>query len=85
MPQRSGHTRPEGSEWRMRMHSCDPSEPPLLGDLCFEEPFELRRGFEIVGVEETRSPAVYRLILKRLEWEDFETRAVGDVRSFIRD
>lgn len=57
---------------------------PALGDLVFEEPAELERGFVVVGVEERSRPDLWTLHLERLEWSDWLARS-GRSWGFIRD
>lgn len=71
----------------MHLHSWREGEPEL-GDLVWEDPSTLHRGYLVVGVEETKDPTVWWLTMERLKWDDFERRlgvptAVG--WSFIRD
>lgn len=71
----------------MRLHSWSAEDPPQINDLVSEEPESLLRGFRVVGVEETRNPAVFRLVLERLGWEDFvrEREQGGRWWVFVRD
>jgi hypothetical protein len=71
----------------MRLHSWRHEQPPALFDHVYEEPEELHRAFLVVGVEETRNPTVYRLVLERIEWGRFCAALIGgaNVWSFIRD
>jgi hypothetical protein len=72
VPPRVGHTRPVGTDWKMRLHSWQDAErPPAINDLVWEQPEELKRGFRVVGVEETRSPTTFRVVLERLAWMEF--------------
>lgn len=92
-----------GSTWRMRLrnwHAEAHGAEPQLGDLVYEslenEEWEgadglfLERGFVCVGVEETRNPRTWRLVLERLDWQDFMERVCVEpddtrVWGFIRD
>lgn len=86
---RVGHGKPAGTIWRnMRLHSWDdPARPPACGDYVWENPEEVRRGYLVVGVEETRVPTTFRLFLERLTWEDFLAGVMrgGPSWSFVRD
>lgn len=73
----------------MRVHSWPHDDPPELHDLVYEEPMTLQRGFLVVGVEETRTPDAWRLVLERLDWSDFSARLLAEGRprywGFVRD
>lgn len=60
---------------RTRMEWADSENPPALMDVAIEEPIEVERAYLVVGVEEHRdSPAVWWLVMERIE---FENAAVG--------
>lgn len=68
----------------MRLSWSGPGEPEL-GDLVWEDPEELHRGYLVVGVEEpSRAGARWVVFLERLAWEDFLWRE-GRAWSFVRD
>lgn len=84
---RVGHGRPVGSvtaAYRFSWHR--ELGEPQLGDVTFEtpgeggDPFEIKRAFLLVGIEETASRArPYRLIFERLDWADALARVdAGD-------
>jgi hypothetical protein len=89
---RLGHSLPAGTVWRSRItgwrENDDFFDEPELGDLVFEKPETLYRGFRVVGFEETRNPDVWVILLERMRWGDWEDEvAKGEHRvwSFVRN
>lgn len=75
MPPRPGHHRPIGSVTAPQRFEWHSEEPPLLGDVVLETPYEggdpadCRRAFLLVGVVETAGRCPYKLIFERLDYD----------------
>lgn len=77
----------------MAIRSWRSDRPPKLGDLVHEDPWELERGFLVVGVEERSRPDIWYVLLERLTWDEFTALAAAseDIESggktwcFVRD
>ena len=80
-PRRTGHTRPIGTTKRVRMFEM-PFEPEL-GMLCHDGPWELARGYEIVGIEEVGGPGRWNLVLERISWHRILEAADDEVAFSI--
>lgn len=70
------------------MRDHDSRRPPELGQLYFEQPIELSRGYRVVGLEETSDPSVWWLLMERMNWRKWLEEAdvnEGLVHGFTRD
>ncbi len=77
MRRRQGHGRPVGTLTAAYRFSQFEERQPELGDVTFQvehaggEPRVLKRGYLLVGIEETESRSrPYRLIFERLDYGD---------------
>lgn len=66
---KDGHNRPAGTTTRIRLFNA--TEEPRLNDLVYDDPYESRRGYRIVGVEEVGRVGRWNLILERISWPDW--------------
>lgn len=64
-----GHRRPAGTTTRIRLFNAE--EEPPLGGLVFDDPWESKRGYRIVGVEEVARPGRWNLVLERMAWAEW--------------
>jgi len=69
---RPGHHRPLGTFRKMRLY--DAVIAPKCDEVCVElaclggDPDECQRAYRVAGVEETRDPSRFRLLLERIEY-----------------
>lgn len=66
---KEGHSRPAGTTTRIRLYNA--SEEPELNTLVFDDPYELHRGYRIVGVEEVARAGRWNLLLERVAWPEW--------------